>query len=30
MDPQHCLAELTPAAWNMFSHFIENLWGSSQ
>jgi hypothetical protein len=25
MDPQHCLAELTPAAWNMFSHFIENL-----
>jgi hypothetical protein len=25
MDPQHCLAELTPAAWNMFTHFIENL-----
>ncbi len=29
MDPQHCLVELTPAAWNMFTHFIENLWGSS-
>jgi hypothetical protein len=25
MDPQYCLAELTPAAWNMFTHFIENL-----